>query len=139
MSLLDCQPKDPEMMAAMEEQLEARLQKAGRELIERDRARYLLFLFFFNTRRCVNGERDFRFFFFMEGAITFAERSLAATTKKIDQIRRAFSRHDKTMHKSSKTHTERQRERRMKREELRKPRRTTMWTSIRSIAIRKKS
>lgn len=39
MSLLDCQPKDPEMMAAMEEQLEARLQKAGRELIERDRAR----------------------------------------------------------------------------------------------------
>ncbi len=45
MSLLDCQPKDPEMMAAMEEQLEARLQKAGRELIERDRARYVLFFF----------------------------------------------------------------------------------------------
>ncbi len=46
MSLLDCQPKDPEMMAAMEEQLEARLQKAGRELIERDRARYILFHIF---------------------------------------------------------------------------------------------
>ena len=45
MSLLDCQPKDPEMMAAMEEQLEARLQKAGRELIERDRARYVLLFF----------------------------------------------------------------------------------------------
>ena len=46
MSLLDCQPKDPEMMAAMEEQLEARLQKAGRELIERDRARYVLLSLF---------------------------------------------------------------------------------------------
>ena len=41
MSLLDCQPKDAEAMAQMEENLEARLQKAGRELIERDRARYV--------------------------------------------------------------------------------------------------
>jgi hypothetical protein len=35
------------MMAAMEEQLEARLQKAGRELIERDRARYILHYFIY--------------------------------------------------------------------------------------------
>ena len=99
-----------------------------------------IFLFFYTRSHGVNGER-LRFFFFLEG--TIAERSLAATTKKIEQIRRAFSRHDKK--KDTQiinvllSHTERQRERRMKREELRKPRRTTMWTSIRSIAIRKKS
>ena len=34
-------------VARMEEQLEARLQKAGRELIERDRARYVLQFFIF--------------------------------------------------------------------------------------------
>ena len=44
MSLLDCQPKDAEAMAQMEENLEARLQKAGRELIERDRARYVYYV-----------------------------------------------------------------------------------------------
>jgi hypothetical protein len=31
-------------MAQMEENLEARLQKAGRELIERDRARYVYYV-----------------------------------------------------------------------------------------------
>ena len=48
MSLLDCQPKDPEMMAAMEEQLEADCRKQVESSSrETEQGTFFIFSFFF--------------------------------------------------------------------------------------------